>query len=94
MANVILIMGKSGTGKSTSIKTLNPDETVIINPLGKMLPFRGSNKLYNAEKKNSFQVSDWQQIINYLNSINTNVPNVKNIVLDDILYCMRTEFFN
>ena len=45
-----MILGKSGTGKSTSIKSLDPKETVIINPLGKKLPFKGSSSLYSNVK--------------------------------------------
>ena len=44
MANVSVILGKSGTGKSTSIKTLDPNETIIINVLGKRLPFKGCGR--------------------------------------------------
>ena len=40
MANAVIILGKSGTGKSSSIKTLNPKDTVILNVLGKKLPFK------------------------------------------------------
>ena len=50
-----MLLGKSGTGKSTSIKGLDPKETVVINVLGKRLPFKGSNSLYNKENKNLFQ---------------------------------------
>ena len=49
-----MLLGKSGTGKSTSIKGLNPKETIVINVLGKRLPFKGSNSLYNKENKNFF----------------------------------------
>ena len=53
----IAIVGKSGTGKSTSygqfpelgIKGLDPKETVIINVAGKDLPFRGWKKLYSGK---------------------------------------------
>ena len=48
MANNCIILGRSGTGKSTSIKNLNPKETVIFNVLKKRLPFKGSNALYNV----------------------------------------------
>ena len=92
MANVVMLLGKSGTGKSTSIKTLNPDETVIVNVLGKMLPFKGSNSIYNTEKKNLFRIEDYQQMINLLQACDKQ-PNIKNIVLDDCIYIMRKEFF-
>lgn len=93
MANVCLIMGASGTGKSTSIKTLDPKETVIFNVLKKRLPFKGSNSLYNTENKNMFNVDSHETIVSYLQSINANAKNVKNIIIDDITYVMRKEYF-
>lgn len=93
MANVCLILGKSGTGKSTSIKTLNPEETVVINVLGKRLPFKGSNKLYNKDSKNMFHVDDYATIQQYISSISEKATNVKNIIVDDATYVMRKEYF-
>jgi ABC-type phosphate/phosphonate transport system ATPase subunit len=93
MANNVIILGKSGAGKSTSIKGLNPKETVIINTLKKRLPFKGSNALYNKENKNLFSIDEYTSIINLLQNISDKAPYVKNIVLDDIIYTMRKEFF-
>lgn len=93
MANVCLIMGKSGSGKSTSIKTLNPKETIIFNVLKKKLPFKGSSKLYNVENKNLFNLDDYSQIVTYLQSIDKGATYVKNIVIDDSTYIMRKEYF-
>ncbi len=93
MANICLILGKSGTGKSTSIKGLNPKETVIINVLKKRLPFKGSNSAYNEKNNNIFNVEDYSTINTYLTSINKNATYVKNVVLDDITYVMRKEYF-
>ena len=92
MANIVMLLGKSGTGKSTSIKTLNPDETVVINVLGKKLPFKGSGALYSTEKKNLFRIDDYQQMINLLMACNQQ-SNIKNIILDDCIYVMRKEYF-
>ena len=92
MANVVMLLGKTGTGKTTSIRTLNPEETIIINVLGKKLPFKGSDALYNAEKKNLFRIEDYQQMINLLQACNGQ-PHVKNIILDDCIYVMRKEYF-
>jgi ABC-type dipeptide/oligopeptide/nickel transport system ATPase component len=92
MANVVMILGKSGTGKSTSIKTLDPAETVIINVLGKKLPFKGSNTIYNTEKKNLFRIEDYQQMISLLLACDKQA-NIKNIILDDVIYVMRKEYF-
>ena len=93
MANCCIILGKSGTGKSTSIKTLNPKETIVINVLGKRLPFKGSGSLYNKENKNHFIVDNYQQLITLLQQIDAGCPNVKNVILDDIIYVMRKEYF-
>jgi hypothetical protein len=93
MANICLIMGKSGTGKSTSIKNLNPKETIVFNVLKKKLPFKGSSKLYNEGNKNLFNVDDYSQIMAYLDGINKNASYVKTIIIDDCSYLMRKEFF-
>lgn len=93
MANICLILGKSGSGKSSSIKGLNPKETVIINVLKKKLPFKGSSKNYNENNKNLFNVEDYNTINTYLTSISKNTSYVKNVVLDDITYVMRKEYF-
>ena len=93
MANNCIILGRSGTGKSTSIKNLNPKETIIFNVLKKRLPFKGSNALYNIENKNLFIIDEYTQLIQYLDSINTKALHVKNIVIDDMIYIMRKEYF-
>ena len=94
MSNFAIILGDTGSGKSTSIKSLNPKETVIINVLGKRLPFKGSNLSYSKENKNLFTSSDYNFVLALLDNINNNAPHVKNIVLDDAIYIMRTEFFD
>jgi len=93
MANCIIILGRSGTGKSTSIKGLNPKESVIINTLKKRLPFKGSQSLYNKENKNLAMIDDYQAVINALIGVDKNYPAVKNIVIDDSIYIMRKEYF-
>lgn len=93
MANCVIVMGKSGTGKSTSIKGLDSKETVVMNLLGKKLPFKGSKALYNLENKNLIQVEDYNEIIANLKGINEHGHNIKNIVIDDAIYVMRKEYF-
>lgn len=94
MSNLVLILGESGSGKSTSIKGLSPKDTVVLNVLGKRLPFKGSNASYNIDNRNLFNINEWQSIIRYIESINKSAPHIKNIVIDDAIYIMRTEFFN
>ena len=93
MANICLILGQTGTGKSTSIKGLNPKETVIFNVLKKRLPFKGSKSIYNEENKNLFNIDDYSVMINYMQGINKSALNVKNIIIDDATYIMRKEYF-
>lgn len=93
VGNVIAIIGKTGTGKSTSIKTLDPRETVILNLLSKRLPFRGSDKMYNEASKNIFAVDTYDKIIAVINNISEKAPHVKNVIIDDISFLMRKEFF-
>lgn len=93
MANAVIILGKSGTGKSSSIKGLDPKETVVLNVLGKKLPFKGSSSLYNTENKNLFRIEEYTQAINMLQSIDKNASYVHNIIIDDAIYIMRKEYF-
>lgn len=85
-----MLLGKSGTGKSTSIKTLDPKDTIVINVLGKRLPFKGSSSLYNKENKNLFRLDDYNQVIKLLEQAPSTI---KNIVIDDSIYIMRKEYF-
>ena len=93
MANAVIILGKSGTGKSSSIKGLDPKSTVILNVLGKKLPFKGSNSLYNKENKNLFRIDDYNQAISMLQGIDKSASYVHNVVIDDAIYIMRKEYF-
>ena len=40
MANIILVIGESGTGKSASLRHFMDDEVLVINCAGKPLPFK------------------------------------------------------
>ena len=92
MSNLIVILGGSGTGKSTSFRNLNPDETFVINVLGKPLPFRGYRKLYNEEKKNYLESDNHSLLLKYLNGINERRPEIKTVIIDDFIFLMNNEF--
>jgi hypothetical protein len=92
MSNVILIIGESGTGKSSSIRTLNPAETFIINVLNKPLPFRGYKKQYNVDNKNYLESDKYSEIISYIIAINERRPDIKSIIIDDFSFLMNNEF--
>ena len=87
-SKLIGIVGSTGTGKSTSIKHLNPEETYIINVAKKELPFKGSEALYNTEKKNYKELDDAVEITRLLHVISDKAPHIKNIVIEDSNYIM------
>lgn len=87
-SKLIGIVGPTGTGKSTSIKHLNPKETYIINVAKKELPFKGAERLYNAESKNYKEVDDANEITRLLKTISEKAPHIKNIIIEDSNYIM------
>jgi hypothetical protein len=87
-SKLIGVVGETGTGKSTAIKHLNPEETYIINVASKELPFRGSEKLYNTENKNYKEVDDPTDITKLLRTISEKATHIKNVVIEDSNYLM------
>ena len=87
-SKLIGIVGETGTGKSTAIKHLNPEETYIINVAKKELPFKGSGKLYNTENKNYKEVDDPTEITRLLKTLSEKAPHIKNVVIEDSNYLM------
>lgn len=96
MSNLILVIGESGTGKSTSIETLDPQETFIIQVVQKPLPFRGFKKNYpifskENPKGNRIIAKDHTWILKALQSIEMN-KNIKTVVVDDFQYVLSKEY--
>ncbi len=87
-SKLVGIVGNSGTGKSTAIKYLNPEETYVINVAKKELPFKGSEKLYNSERKNYKEIDDAIEIATLLKTLSDKAPHIKNIVIEDSNYIM------
>lgn len=93
MANVVSIIGHTGSGKSTSIRTLDPEKTVIINPLGKDMPFKSWKSMYSQDKKNMFIVDKTEHLTTAIQTISETMPNVTTIIVDDAEYFMNIEMF-
>lgn len=98
-AETIAIVGESGTGKSTSLRNLNPEETFIISTTGKPLPFRAWKKKYipiKIEGKNvsgNYYISSkWDQILKILQIIDKMMPQIKQVIIDDFQYVLSYEF--
>lgn len=91
MAKTILICGKMGTGKTTSIRTLNPKETVILKTINRTLPFKFAG-IYGKEQQNLFNTPTYEDILKALAWANKQ-ENIKNIVITDGTYIIRQEYF-
>lgn len=97
MANTALILGESGTGKSTSLRNLNPKETFIINVLNKPLPFKGYKNVYkmvtpDGKEGNYYASNVYDRIRLVINKINNARPDIKTLIIDDFQYLMANEF--
>lgn len=75
----VLIIGKSGSGKSASLRNFQPGEVGIVNVLGKPLPFR--NKLQ------AVQTDDYKKVYAIITKAKTDC-----IVIDDSGYLMTNQF--
>ena len=99
MAQSVLVIADSGSGKSTSIRDLDPKETFIINIANKPLPFKGWKKNYTAiskdnQKGNMTPVSSSAGIIKAMMHVNDKMPHIKNLVIDDWQYMSSFEYFD
>lgn len=77
----ILILGESGSGKSSSLRNFEPDEVGIFNVASKPLPFR--KPLKKVDKAN------YKTIVKSLSS-----PKLKRYVIDDSQYLLVFEAFD
>ena len=77
----VLLIGASGSGKSTSLRNFKGDEVAVVNVLGKPLPFKSDIK---AGKCDNYEV--------ILKAIKETPK--KTIVIDDANYLITSEFMN
>jgi ABC-type oligopeptide transport system ATPase subunit len=82
MAIPVLILGESGSGKSTSLRNFEQGEIGIFNVASKPLPFR--------KKLSKIDTSDYRKIISAM----FNRPNIKSFVIDDSQYLMAFAMFD
>lgn len=75
----VLLIGKSGSGKSASMRNFKKDEIAIVNVLGKPLPFKND---LNAPK-----CDDYKTILAAIEKTDK-----KTIVIDDANYLITNEF--
>lgn len=80
MGNLVMVIGKSGSGKSTSLRNFEPGEVGIFNIAGKPLPFR--KRLPKADRVSYEQIKS---------SLKKN--RLRAYVIDDSTYLMQFEAF-
>lgn len=97
MAKGILVVGGSGTGKSTSARNLDPKSTFYINVQGKPLPFDDKDYVKceqgkPPEKGNLYYTDKIKTILHILDFISEKRPDIKQIIVDDTQYTSVNEF--
>lgn len=77
----VLLIGQSGSGKSTSLRNFTKDEVAVVNVLGKPLPFKSDIKAPKCD--------DYASILKAIAGTKK-----KTIVIDDSNYLITNEFMN
>ena len=88
MSRLICIMGESGSGKTTSMRTLDPAITYYIDSDGKGLAWKGWRSQYSVEKRNYVVSRDIPSIRDLIVNISQKKPETKIIVIDTLNTCM------
>lgn len=93
MSKTLLIMGESGSGKTTSMRNLDPKETFYIDADRKGLSWKGWRTNYNSENKNYMATSDASVIKTLLKKINEEQKQIKVVVIDTLNAIMIDDEF-
>lgn len=100
MSNLIALAGLSNSGKSTSLKYLNPEETFIVSCTNKQLQIPGfRNKYQKISVDNGKLLGNWlisnnyPQIEKVLKAVSKTRPEIKIICIDDCNYLLSNETF-
>lgn len=101
MANMLVCAGFSNSGKSTSLKYLNPEETFIISCTNKQLQIPGFRKKYKKvsieDKKlvgNWLVSNSYEKINKILGIVDKTRSDIKTIIIDDVNYCLSGEIMD
>ena len=86
----VLILGESGCGKSTSMRNLNPDDCVVVQPIRKRLPFRNKFTEMNKQGGQIKATDSAEMIIKLITGAAK--AGKKILIIDDFQYVMANEF--
>lgn len=84
MSRLICIMGESGSGKTTSMRTLDPNSTYYFDCDGKGLAWKGWKSQYNENKRNYFCTRDIPKIERTIVKISAKKSEIKTVVVDTL----------
>lgn len=79
-----MILGASGSGKTTSLEKLDPKQTFYIDADGKGLSWKGWRTQYNKENKNYFRCDVPEQIFSLMQQINEKQKQIKYLIIDTL----------
>lgn len=88
MSRLICVMGESGSGKTTAMRTLDPKMTYYIDCDGKGLSWKGWRGQYSETNKNYFSSRDIPKIERILCKLSEKRPDIKTAVIDTLNTCM------
>ena len=80
------LMGESGSGKTTAMRTLDPKTTFYIDCDGKGLSWKGWKEQYNAKNMNYWKTDITQSVQSMLDKISTDekFKHIKVVVIDTL----------
>lgn len=102
MSQIIGLGGFSGSGKSSSLATLIPEETFIISCTPKQLSIPGFRRKYTKLTKDSdgnyvgnwYHSNEFSKVTNILKVVNSKRPDIKVLVIDDANYLLSQELMS
>lgn len=95
MAEGILILAKSGSGKTTSLRNLPPEDVLVIQPRKKRLPFPHSGwKKWDKDSSTGsiFQINTFEGVRAVLKKMEE--VGKKVVIIDDFVYIMAQRVMN
>lgn len=84
MSKAICIFGESGSGKTTSMRNLDPNITFYMDCDGKGLSWKGWKNQYSLEKKNYFKTDNPGAVLSLMNKIDEEQTHFKYLVIDTL----------
>lgn len=89
MSIAVMVLGQSGTGKSTSLRNMNPAETLLIQVIPKPLPFRSKEWRLVKDGGNVIVANNAESICQAMRKTSRPI-----VIIDDLQYLLATEFMD